>query len=278
MNIKTTLATVSFLTLMAVSVPAMADTNVLCSVRANSQNVAGAAYTPGVDAKGRAVVPADTSKPVMGVPKTLTIPLTVDLAQRMNEVLPAGSKLEGQMGLVEVQQDGRVMINGKDMTGPADTMCSTIAKQKAAAMKTADAPKVAHPKRKKAVAKPVEAVTAEPVAAPAPEAVAAPAPTPASEAPKPEAAPAPAPQVLDATPPSAPPAEPVPQPAPIATPAPPSAPTLPAAPGATAPTPPPSGEAVTPAAPLDPLSPPPGAAPAPAPAPGANGTLSGGAQ
>lgn len=247
----------SCLAAVAFAMPAKADTNLLCSVRAKT-----ATYQPGVDVHGRAVAPAD----VGGAPlaKAVTIPLTVDLAQRMNDVLPAGSKLDATMGLIQVDADGKVTVNGKDMTAPTDTMCSTVAKQKEAAMKTKDAPKKAPVKKKKPVAKPVEHVDAEPVAAPEePKAETAATPVP-------EAAPAAEPQVLDAAP-AAPELAPAPAPAADAT--------TPPAPGAV----PPSGVAV---APTDPASPPPPmdalTAPAPAPAPApepapAPGTVTGGA-
>jgi hypothetical protein len=284
------LMTVSFVATMAVTVPAMADTSVLCSVRGNYKNASvGADYKPGVDVKGKPVVSADIAPAPMAAPKSMTIPLTIDMAQRFNTVLPAGSKMEAQVGTVDIMQNGAVMINGKDVTSAADSVCSTMEKQKASALRTNDVPK-AH-KKKAAVAKkqsssevpPVEAAPAAEVKA---EPVTPPATTPAPPTPTPSAPEAsPAPQVLDATPPSMPPAAPAPaapQPTPVTTPAAPAPAPAPAAPNA-APTPPASGAIVSPTegnnvprAPLDPLSGQPApASPTPAPA---NGTLSGGAQ
>jgi hypothetical protein len=192
-TMKKILMTASCLTIVMAAVPAMANPSVLCSVRANYDAAAGdAAYKPGVDAQGKAVVSADVSGPVPvpALKQTLRIPLDIDLAQRLNEVMPDGAKLEANMGLVEVAPDGKVIINGKDMTAPTTAMCNNIEKQKAAALKTKDAPKV----KKKAVVKPTEPV--EPVAAETP-AVDGPA---VEAAPAPEvAAPEPAPQVLQPT-------------------------------------------------------------------------------
>ena len=283
------LMTVSFVATMAVTVPALADSSVLCSVRQGLKNGSvGAAYTPGVDVHGKPVVSADLAPAPMAVPKSMTIPLTMDMAQRFNSVLPTGAKMEAQVGTVDIMQDGRVMINGKDMSGPADAVCTSMAKQKAAALKTNDAPKV---RKKKSAPKPA---VVEAAPAPAPEAVAAPVPAPAPE-PVPSA---PAPQVLDAAPPAMPAPTPAPeaaapvapQPTPMATEPAPVAPTPPAptpvvpAPAAGAvPTPPASGAIVSPTEgdnvprpPLDPLTGAP--SPAPAPAPAAGGTLSGGSQ
>lgn len=285
------LMTVSFVATMAVTVPALADSSVLCSVRQGLKNGSvGAAYTPGVDVHGKPVVSADLAPAPMAAPKSMTIPLTMDMAQRFNSVLPTGAKMEAQVGTVDIMHDGRVMINGKDMSGPADAVCTSMAKQKAAALKTNDAPKV---RKKKSAPKPA---VVEAAPAPAPEAAAAsvPAPTPAPE-PVPSA---PAPQVLDAAPPAMPAPTPAPeaaapvapQPTPMATePAPvaptPSAPTpvAPAPAAGAVPTPPASGAIVSPTEggnvprpPLDPLTGAP--SPAPAPAPAAGGTLSGGSQ
>lgn len=281
------LMTASFLTLVAVATPAMANPSVLCSVRANYDAASGDAnYKPGVDAQGKPVAPADVAAPAMNVPSNLRIPLSVDLAQRLNEVLPEGAKLEAEIGLVEVKQDGKVFINGKDLTGPTTAMCSNIEKQKAAALKTKDAPKV---KKPAVVKKPVEPVVASPVVdAPAMESApvapvepqvlqqTAPAPAPAPEAVAP--APVPAPETL-LNPPASAPAFPGQDSAPATAPAP-DALSAPAGDAILSPT----EGGMMPRPPMDPLAgaPMPTDPVPPAPAPISNdangGMLSGGAQ
>ena len=229
------LMTASVLTIVAAASPALANPSVLCSVRANYDAASGDAnYKPGVDVKGNAVASADVAAPAMTVPSTLRSPLTVDLAQRLNEVLPDGGKLEAQVGMVEVRQDGKVFINGNDLTGSATAMCNNIEKQKAAAMKTKDAPKV---KKPAAVKKPVEPVAEAPAAVEEPVVEAAPvtqvepqvlqtepAPAPVLETPTPapvteeQSAPMPAPETL-LNPPSSSPAFPGEAPAPSVAPA-----------------------------------------------------------
>ncbi len=286
------LMTASFLTLVAVATPAMANPSVLCSVRANYDAASGDAnYKPGVDAQGKAVAPADVAAPAMNIPSNLRIPLSVDLAQRLNEVLPEGAKLEAEIGLVEVKQDGKVFINGKDLTGPTTAMCDNIEKQKAAALKTKDAPKV----KKPAVAKkPVDPVVAAPIVdapaiesapvapvepqvlqttpAPAPE----PAPVVAPEAAAPVPAPAPAPIPASETllnPPASAPAFPGQQPAPDALAAPAGDAILSPTEGGMMPRPPVDPLAGAPM-PTDPVPP----APAPMNNDANGGMLSGGAQ
>lgn len=190
--------------LMAVTVlasaPSWADPSVLCSMR-------GAAYKPGVDVHGRAVAPADLpATPGMG--QAMRIPLTVDLATRMNQVLPDGVKLEAGVGLVEITPAGRVMIGGRDLSVPADAMCAALERDRAAAMKT----------RERQSASP--AATA-PVAPKAQQPAVKAAPAPAVSKPEPVAAPkvekkkeeeTPKPQVLKADPAPAPQPEPQPEP------------------------------------------------------------------
>jgi resuscitation-promoting factor RpfA len=255
LSFKLALMGVSFVAVMGLNVPsAFADPSVLCSVRAQANK--GAAYQPGVDVRGNAVAPADVGAATsMTLPQAIRIPLTVDIAERMNRVLPDGVKLEAVAGLIEIAPDGRVMINGRDMSAPTDSMCAAVARDKAAAMKTKEAP--AAPKKPKAakVVSPVAPVADAPVVEAAPAApVAAPEPVPA---PEPVAEPIAAPQVLEPEP------EPV---APAPAPAPEPIDALGAAPEVLAPTP----DATLPRPPMDEFGggmgdvlPP--AAPAPAP-------------
>lgn len=277
---KTALMTVSVLAVALTVTPAMAQPDVMCSIKSS--------YQGGVSVDGKAVAPADVPAPAM---PTVRIPLTVDLAQRMNEILPEGMKLETQTGMVEIHNGGRVLFNGKDMTGPANVLCSNISKQKEAAMKTKDAvKKKKHVKRAADVpadvnaapvaAQPVEPVAAEPVppTAPAvetPQAPIEPAPAPAPAAPEVAPAPEPAPETAPAAPApeAATPPMPVPTEPQILQPAEPAP--------APAPAPAPEGQSeilspteggMAPRPPEDAL----GGTPAPAPSP--DETLSGGGQ
>jgi outer membrane biosynthesis protein TonB len=229
LSFKLALMGVSFVAVIGLNAPsAFADPSVLCSVRAQANK--GAAYQPGIDVRGNSVAPADVGgATVMTLPQAIRIPLTVDIAERMNRVLPDGVKLEAVAGLIEITPDGRVMINGRDMSAPADSMCAAVARDKAAAMKTKDAP--AAPKKPKAakVTTPVAPVADAPVVEAAPAAsVAAPEPVPAPERVEEPVA---APQVLEPAP------EPVATPAPAPAPAPEPIDALGAAPEVLAPTP-----------------------------------------
>ncbi|MGC2854039.1 hypothetical protein ACM64Y_01075 [Novispirillum sp. DQ9] len=77
----------------------------------------GAAYTPGVDARGKPVVPAEgpggaPDWSTLGQP--LVIDLSVDIAERYGVNVPAGSSLP--LGTLLVR-DGRVWFNGHPVAG-----------------------------------------------------------------------------------------------------------------------------------------------------------------
>ncbi|HEY8189860.1 MAG TPA: hypothetical protein VIF12_04195, partial [Micavibrio sp.] len=252
---------------------AKADPTVMCAVKAN--------YQGAVDVHGKPVASADVKSSAPVMPKSVRIPLTIDLAQRMNEILPTGMKLEQQVGTIEVRDDGHVIINGKDMTGPANTLCNTVARQKAAALKTKDAPKRKKIKRAAASvpaninepavsSQPVEPVIAEPtVAQPtapvAPEAPVVPAP---ETTPDPEVLSTPAEQP-PMQPPVQPPAPAMAQPVPDGTAQPPSNDTLSPSEGGMLPRPPSEDPAMVAPPANDAL---------PTPPQNGNGTLTGGAQ
>lgn len=200
-TIKKTLMTVSAAAFIFTAAPALANPEVMCSIKAN--------YQPGVSVNGKSVTPADLSAPAL---PPVRIPLTVDLAKRMNGVLPDGMKLDMETGIVDILSDGHVLFNGKDLTGPATALCSTLKKEAKTAKKTKDAPK-----KKRAADVPANVdeavVEAQPVTPVAAEPMPAPAPTPEVV---PEVAPEVVPQQLAPAQPavlSAPQPEEVPQPA-----------------------------------------------------------------
>ena len=79
---------------------------------------ANVAYQPGVDARGRPVVPADLNPaPPLVLPDEITIAVTVDLQQRFG--IPASSSLykrEASIGTVVVRPDGSASFNGQPLT------------------------------------------------------------------------------------------------------------------------------------------------------------------
>lgn len=53
----------------------------------------------------------------------ITIPITIDMAQRYNLSLPAGALLESNFGMMEIYKDGRIVYNGKEISGDIKDKC-----------------------------------------------------------------------------------------------------------------------------------------------------------
>lgn len=106
------------------AMPVLAQDGNLALCKLRSQHVAApnTAYQAGVDAQGRAVVPADVAASPSVVPDVVRIPMTVDLAQRLGSV-PAGAEMKTSTGMIEIHKDGRVSFNGQDMTEVAVVLC-----------------------------------------------------------------------------------------------------------------------------------------------------------
>ena len=80
------------------------------------------AYQAGVDVYGRSVVPADLNAAPSILPKIIKVPLSIDLAKRMN-LLVDGLQMEAPLGMLEIYPDGRVRYNDQDWTAPVMTLC-----------------------------------------------------------------------------------------------------------------------------------------------------------
>lgn len=87
---------------------------------------ADVAFQPGLDSKGRAVLPADINTPLQTPILPLQIPVTIDLAQRAALDLPADTDLETPVAILNIYEDGRVDYNGHDITSNAYTLCKTL--------------------------------------------------------------------------------------------------------------------------------------------------------
>lgn len=81
------------------------------------------AYKPGVDVKGKPVVPADLNAPMMELPQTIVIPLTINMADRLKTNNIEGLNLESPLGMVEIFPNGRVVYNDQDLTPQVYALC-----------------------------------------------------------------------------------------------------------------------------------------------------------
>lgn len=82
----------------------------------------GASYQAGVDAYGRAVVPADLNAQPSQIPNVIKVPLNINLAERMN-LLVDGAELDAPFGMLEIYRDGRVLYNDQEWGSSIATLC-----------------------------------------------------------------------------------------------------------------------------------------------------------
>ena len=97
------------------------NSNAVCQTLVNHKPMAGVAYQPGVDVKGNAVVPADVNAAQFKVPDIIKVPLTIDLAKRVASLTGTGIQMDGNMGMLEIHENGKVMYNDQDWTSPVNT-------------------------------------------------------------------------------------------------------------------------------------------------------------
>lgn len=115
--------------LLFLSLPAQAleVNDPACQALERHKTINDATYRAGVDVKGNAVVPADLGVSAPAIIKNVTrIPLTVDLAERLQGLgapVQGGLELDANFGILEIHQDGRVMLEGQDLTNNVQTLC-----------------------------------------------------------------------------------------------------------------------------------------------------------
>jgi len=76
------------------------------------------AYKPGLDVKGKPVVPADLDAHVVTVPKAMEFDLDIDVAKYLGIPVPAGVLQETKIGRIRVE-NGQVTFNDEPIEGPA---------------------------------------------------------------------------------------------------------------------------------------------------------------
>ena len=97
-----------------------------CRVVEHYKPSADANYQPGVDVHGKPVVPADVNAaPPMGLDgqQTVVIPLSIDMAKRLQGQNIEGLDMTSTLGFIEVGPGGRVTYNGQDLTRQVHVLC-----------------------------------------------------------------------------------------------------------------------------------------------------------
>lgn len=132
------IATISLLVATALAFPALAQKATISEreCRQLVEHVASqdATYRPGVDARGRAVAPADlpSSGGQVQAPQSLTIDLKVSLAGKFG--IPSNSPLldpSVEVGKITVEDNGRrVLYNGQPLGGGEQSALAEACKQR----------------------------------------------------------------------------------------------------------------------------------------------------
>ena len=95
-----------------------------CRLLPDHKASADVTYKPGVDVRGKSVVPADINAAPMGLAEqTIVVPLTIDLAKRLSHHTQ-GLNLEATPGFLEIAPSGRVTYNGQDLTSQVHAVCA----------------------------------------------------------------------------------------------------------------------------------------------------------
>lgn len=148
------------------SAKAIASDSIECKLLETKTKVAPADYVPGVDAEGNKVVPADVGESKPAVNDVLKFPLTLDLANRVQQLQDLGITAESVLGVVEIHDGGMVKYNDQDITTTMKTLCGHALKEEPVAEIPKEEPVKAMETEavgdaKQAVEVPVEATKAE---------------------------------------------------------------------------------------------------------------------
>jgi hypothetical protein len=73
-----------------------------------------AAYQPGVDVRGKPVVPADIAPPVVAMPEKFSFDVNIDVAKQVGLPVPPGTEMQARVGTVTYDK-GVLTFNGKPL-------------------------------------------------------------------------------------------------------------------------------------------------------------------
>lgn len=119
------------LILLLTAFPAHADDHAFCERYMAEYRKKSADYVPGVDVKGRPVVPADLPPEQTGsidiLPEKIEFSLTVDAAQYLGVVPTPGVEMAGKIGTITLEGD-KVSYNGQPLNQTAEERLFEICK------------------------------------------------------------------------------------------------------------------------------------------------------
>lgn len=101
----------------------IAAEKVICNRSFIKADAHSADYQAGVDVNGTPVVAADLAGAPSIVPNFISMPLTIDFADKLQKTLPQGMELKPSMGNLKLYTSGKVEFNGQDITKPVAIAC-----------------------------------------------------------------------------------------------------------------------------------------------------------
>ena len=60
----------------------------------------------------------------IAIREIIYIPVTIDMAERYGLSVPAGIELESTLGMIEIYKDGKILYDGKDISGNLEDECN----------------------------------------------------------------------------------------------------------------------------------------------------------
>lgn len=102
-----------------------AENQALCSFLPVKEHFVGADYVPGVDVNGKVVVPADVKAQANSYLDVIKVPVDIDLVEnlQLGTVVPEGTEMIANFGMIEVYKDSKVLYNGEDISDRAYAYC-----------------------------------------------------------------------------------------------------------------------------------------------------------
>jgi|GEM_PF-3394715 len=101
-----------------ISISHTASAQTLCNVISAYQQPAGVEYEA-----DESTMSADIGAPLKPVYDVIRIPLTIDFAEYIAQDLPDGFQSEGEVGYMEIHQNGDVLYNGANLTRNVEAYC-----------------------------------------------------------------------------------------------------------------------------------------------------------
>jgi hypothetical protein len=100
----------------------------------NSSLTSSSDYVSGVSINGKPMAASDITLPATTnsetnfnvVPDVVRIPVSIDFVEQVTQTLPDGLELDAGLSFVEISKDGKVSIDGQDVTSSTKAYCKSM--------------------------------------------------------------------------------------------------------------------------------------------------------